>query len=397
MVYVAKGGSWLIAGYGLQLVMGIILATSFANLLSKESYGAYQFIISMASIVGVFTLTGIGTAIGRAVAQGETGALRYGAKISLKWSISILVVGAILAVYYFLRGNSTLAIAFAVVGLLQPLITASNLYKPYLQGRQLFREGVIIENSQRILPFLALLVALIITRNPLALAIVYFASQALSSSLAYLFVVRKHRLESTPNNELVSYSKHLSVMASFGEISGTADKVLVWVFLGAAPTAAYGLALLPIIHLQAIFGFLHQLAFPKLAKKSLDELKKVLSEKIRIYWFMALLVVGVYILIAPTLFFIFFPKYPESVIFSQILALSILAVPRAFIEQTFTAHKMTKELYIVSITKPFIRILLLAIGLWLFGIWGIIGAILLSEWYAAILQWVLFKRIDKYI
>jgi len=382
MVYVAKGGSWLIAGYGLQLVMGIILATSFANLLSKESYGAYQFIISMASIVGVFTLTGIGTAIGRAVAQGETGALRYGAKISLKWSISILVVGAILAVYYFLRGNSTLAIAFAVVGLLQPLITASNLYKPYLQGRQLFREGVIIENSQRILPFLALLVALIITRNPLALAIVYFASQALSSSLAYLFVVRKHRLESTPNNELVSYSKHLSVMASFGEISGTADKVLVWVFLGAAPTAAYGLALLPIIHLQAIFGFLHQLAFPKLAKKSLDELKKVLSEKIRIYWFMALLVVGVYILIAPTLFFIFFPKYPESVIFSQILALSILAVPRAFIEQTFTAHKMTKELYIVSITKPFIRILLLAIGLWLFGIWGIIGAILLSEWFS---------------
>lgn len=397
MLYVAKGGSWLIFGYGFQLILGIVLATSFANLLSKEAYGTYQFVISMASIVGVFTLSGMGTAVSRAVAQGREGVLRYGTKIMAKWSLGIVIASVALAIYYFTKDNLVLATSFAVVTLTQPIITTFNLYKPYLQGKQLFKESVVLENIQRLVPFALLMVTFVFSRNPVVLIAVYFFSQALTYIVAYTVTVRRHKLSLIPDKETIGYGKHLSVMNSFVELSGSVDKSSIWIFLGAAPTAAYGLAILPIIHMQSIFGFIHQLAFPKMARKKLSELQEVIPQKIRTYWFVILLVVIIYIILAPFLFHTLFPKYPEAVLYSQVLALSLLAIPRAFVDQTFIAHKMTKELYWVNITKPLARILLLIVGIPLFGIWGAIGAILLSEWYAAILQWFLFKRIDNYI
>jgi O-antigen/teichoic acid export membrane protein len=384
MVYFSHGSFWLLFGYSLQLITGLLLATSFANILSKDQYGFYQFIISTASIIAAFTLTGTGTAIVRSTAQGDEGSLRRGAITTLKWSTGIACGGILLSLYYFVQGNISLSIAFALVAATQPFITSFNLYKTYLQGKQFFRDSTIIESTQRLIPFALLLLTINISPDPLILVIVYFISQAISSLGAYYFVIRKFNLQKTPNTELINYSKHLSIIESISEVANAADKALVWIFLGATPTAVYALAQFPITHLNAMFGFVRQLAFPKLVT--------VLPKKIKLYFIIALIVFVVYIIIAPFIFQVLFPKYIESVLLSQVLALSILTVPRSLISQTFAAHKMKRELYILNITTPIIRLGALIIGLPFFGIWGAIGAIILSEWFAAILQWQLFKK-----
>lgn len=392
MVYLASGGSWLVLGYALQTLTGLILSVAFANLLPKEAFGTYQFVLSLAAIVGVFTLTGVGTALVRSVAKGATGTLRYGVRTQLAWSLGMIAVSGALSLYYYLNGNLLLSAALLIIGACQPFITGFGLYKWHLQGAQRFGESVAIEAVQRLVPFAALLVAVFLTDDPLLLIFVYFVSNALSLFGAYLFVVLRHKLPLTVDPEFTKYSKHLSVMESLAEIAAAADKVLVWAFLGAAPLAAYALAQLPVIHMQNLFGFVRSLAFPKLAQKEFAELKSALPSMMARYFFIALAAVLTYLLLAPFLFTLLFPAYPEAVAYSQLLALVVLGVPRSLIGQSFAAHERTKELYIINLSTPLLRVVLLCVLLPLFGIWGAIAAVLATELYIATAQLVLFKR-----
>lgn len=391
-VYLAKGGFWLVSGHIIQAIFGLILLIAFANLLPKEAYGTYQFIISLAAIVGTFTLTGMGLAVTRAVSQGSEGSLRYGFQIQLIWSIGIIISSGVLSIYYHLKDDSTLAISLLIVGALQPFISGLSLYGNFLTGKQAFKESAILSILNKALPFFVLLPALFITDNALIIIFLYFSSHLISLLISYIFVIRRFQLPKIPSNDLSNYSKHLSVMTGISKIAEHLDKVLVWHFLGAAPVAAYTLAQMPIYHMQSLFHTAHQLSFAKIAKKPMEELQAILPLKIRNYFLLILIIVISYITLAPFIFKIFFPNYPESIIYSQLIALSLLATPRNLIQQSFTAHQKKKELYKISLSTPIIRIGLLLILLPIFGIWGAVTAILITEFYNTVLQTYLFRK-----
>lgn len=392
MVYLAKGGFWLTLGHAIQTVLGLALLVAFANLIPKDVYGTYQFIISTIAIISSFTLTGMGAAITRSVAKGSEGSLRYGLRIQLLWSVGIIVISGILAGYYFLNNNPQVAYALLIAGACQPFITGFGLYKSYLIGKQLFKESSILSIFQKTLPFLVILPTLYLTDNILIIIFVYFISQSVSLFILYLIVIKRHRLPITIEPELSSYSKHLSLMSGFAKISGHLDKVLIWHFLGAAPVAIYTLAQMPIYQLQSILQLSHSLSFTKIAQREFSTLKTVLVPKIRSFFYLVLLIVITYIIISPYIFKTFFANYPESLIYSQLIAISLLAVPRTLIEQALLAHERKRELYILSFTIPFTRIVLLILLLPFFGILGAIAAILITEVLNVALQWRLFKH-----
>ena len=51
MVYLAHGGFWLSFGQIISSLSSFLLAIAFANLLPKETYGNYKYILSIASIL----------------------------------------------------------------------------------------------------------------------------------------------------------------------------------------------------------------------------------------------------------------------------------------------------------------------------------------------------------
>jgi O-antigen/teichoic acid export membrane protein len=391
-VYLAKGGFWLVLGHGAQIILGLILLVAFANLLPKEAYGTYQYIISIAGIVSIFTLTGMGTAIMRAAARGSDSSLRYGFRVRLKWSIGIVIASGIMAIYYYINGNTLLASGLLIVGAFQPFVSGFGMYKSYLVGKQLFRDITVLETVQKILPFAALLPALFLTNDPLIIIFIYFSSHAVSLFLVYKIVNSRNPAPLVPDPELTNYSKHLSVMSSISTASNYLDKVLIWYFLGAIPTAAYTLAQNPVSHINSLFQLVHSLTFSKIAKKDFRDLKITLPSKIRRYFVFVAISVGAYILATPFLFSLFFPAYPESIIYSQLLALTVLATPRSLLGQVFIAHKMKREQYIARISTPVVRIALLGILLPFFGIFGAIFAIIGTNAFEAAIYWHLFNR-----
>src|SRR3989344_8728279 len=87
MVYLTVGGFWLILGKIVFNISGFLLIIAFANLLSKEAYGTYQYVLSVASILAIPTLSGMNSAIVRAVAQGYEGSFLPAIKTQIQWGI----------------------------------------------------------------------------------------------------------------------------------------------------------------------------------------------------------------------------------------------------------------------------------------------------------------------
>jgi O-antigen/teichoic acid export membrane protein len=376
MIHLTKDGFWLGIGHITQVGSSIVLVIAFANLLPKDVYGTYQFILAMAAILGSFTLSGISTAVTRAVAQGQGGAFRYGLRVQLVWSMGIASASSAVALYYFINENNLLAISFLIVGAFSPFLIGFRLYRAYLRGRRLFRESALLGVWGKPIPLLSLLIALLLTDNPLLLVLIYFASHTLSSGIIYFLVLRRHNPPITKSPEVISYSKHLSALDILGVIGSNLDKLLIFHFLGAAPVAIYTLALAPVTHLGKTFSILNQMALPRLATREFTILKETLPHKVRIALIVSFFVVVAYIVAAPYLFKLLFPAYEESVLISQALALVVLSAPRNLYMQAFTAHGATREIYITRLCLPILTIVLLLILLPLYGIWGAVFATL---------------------
>ena len=392
MVYLAYGGFWTMLGYAIQVLGGIIITVALANLIPRETYGTYQFVISTASILGVFTLTGMGTAINRAVSQGKPGAFRSGVRTKLKWSLGIIVASGAVASYYFYQGNDTLGYAFLIAGAATPLIDSFRMYNYFLNGQRRFKEAAVLGSIRKLLPIVAILTSLTLTNNVLILLATHFVSNALSFLLMYGVVIYRHHPPIDADADAVGFSKHLSIIALFSRAASHADKILIWHFLGAAAVAVFTVAQLATRYSGSFLNTLSGIALPKLATRDLSTLQQTLPRKVLLFSAVMALAAVLYILLAPFVFALLFPEYPESVLLSQVLALTLLFIPRSLYTKALTAHACTRELYLLGIINPASKLTLLAILLPLYGLWGAVYAFIISGAIEMVVVYVLFKR-----
>jgi len=393
MVYLAHGGFWLMLGYAAQMISGLILAVALANLLPKENYGTYQFIISFSTILGGFTLTGMGTALTRAVAMGSQGALPYAFRKQLLWSTGIAVASGSVALYYFFNQNYELGVAFLIAGACSPFLSGFSLYRPYLEGKQLFRESTLLGAWRRPLPIIAVGTALFFTEDPMVLVLTYFIAQTLSMGLLYKLIIQRYPEPSREDPELLRYSKHLSVMGMASLVANNLDNVIVFHFLGAAPVAAYTLAQLPSTHLHKMFGLVGKLIFPKFARQEFEALKESIAHKVFLFFLATAGTAAAYWVAAPYIFALLFPGYPEAVLLSQVLILSLLFKSFMLYGQAFSAHALRGTQYFVQISSGALKLCLLVVLLPLYGLWGAVWAVLaMSAYWAAALMVLFYTR-----
>lgn len=392
MVYLTRGGFWLLTSNLLQAASGLILLVAFANLLSKDSLGIYQFFLSMAAILSAFTLTGMDTAVTRAVTQGNEGALRYGFRAKLAWSAAIALLSGVIALYYFIQGNYSFAIAFLIIGGCAPFIESFSLYGSYLTGKKMFKEHAFFGVCRKPLPIVGVVVSLFFTNEPTILLAVYFGTQVLSLGLIYIKVLNQFSLPDKEDNEMVSYAKHLSVMNVISRIAQDIDQVIVFQLLGPTALATYVIAYNPVKRLQGLMGIVKRLMLPKFTMTRFSMLQNTLPRKLWVARIVIFFAVLAYILIAPYMFALLFPAYADAVLVTQALALTVLAIPRSMLTQAFTAHRKTRELYIIQAIVPIVRIVLFVTLIPLFGLWGAVYSLWITYIFSSLLIGFLFKN-----
>jgi O-antigen/teichoic acid export membrane protein len=392
MVYLTKGGSWIGFSQIVATATGFLLTIAFANLLTQNEFGIYKYIVSTANVIAALSLTGLGTAVAQATARGYEGMIRTGIKKYLKWSFGIPLIALGIAAYYFFNDNTSLALGFAAVGIFMPFIKGLAIYNGYLKGKQNFRAKALYSIPRSTFPILVLIPTLFITNNPGVIALIFFAAQALVVVGLYLFTLLYYRPNTEHDPRSHSFGKHVSFMNLFSDLTSNLDQLLLFHLLGPAPVAIFTFAKSPIREISKPKQILHQLAFPKFSKRSITELKSSLPRRMALLYIIIVPLILGYIAVAPFVFEILFPQYTESVIYTQVLSVVLLFIPLTLANQVLAAHMQIKNMYIVRVVTPLTRIMTLAIGIPLFGIWGAVAAMVISRAVNAFMSLILFLR-----
>lgn len=394
MVYLGSGGIWLGILQVVAVFMGLILSIAYAHFLPKDSFGVYKYILSFVSVVTAFSLTGMDTAIIQAISRGFEGALKQGFRTYIRWSggsIAILIAGAC---YYIFYHEYTIAISLLIATALSPLLNGWQMYSPFLQGKKDFKRlakyGVLLNT----VPALIIIGTIYITNNPIMIVLAFFSSNTIMAALFYYRVLRLYKPNNMTDSQTAAYSKHLSFINLLGVTANNLDTILIFHFLGAAPTAIYSFAYAPVKQLRNITKILGNLILPKYGTRTIPELKQtILGKTVRFSIVMSAIMI-VYIILAPYFYRLLFPQYLDSVLYSQALALLLIfGALGIFFGQALTAHMKTRELYISNVTTSVMRIVLFFILLPSYGIWGVIAALLIARIISTISLAVLFVRL----
>jgi len=394
MVYLVKGGGWMTAGKAFSVLSGLGLAAAFANLIPKETYGTYKFIVSVASIISLFTLSNINTALTQAVASGSKQILRSAKNIKLRWNIGIITAGLIAVLYYYLQGNLTLAIGVGMITVFYPVRTAYGIYSDYLKGIKDFRRTSFYNIGSEAFEILLMITTLFFTNSIYWILLAFFATNTIASLFFYyqtVSVYPQKKPKKRDRQELLSYSKHLSLIKVIQRAAQYIDKVLVWHFLGATQLAIYSFATLPIEKARGFLRIIGSLALPKFSEKNMDTLQKTLPRKLLIFFGTCILAAVGLIIILPFAFDLLFSQYMSSLPFAQVFAVSIIFLPSMLYGNALAAQKKKKEIYVASIGKNVLKIIGIVIFLPIYGLWGAIIVLILEQLIELALKSYLFS------
>lgn len=386
-VYLAKGGAWLFLSRLTASLGSFFVAVAFANLLEPSLYGTYKYILSLTGFLTVFTLKGMGTALTQAVARGfEAGfysLFKTRLKIGALQSLGVIIMGS----YYLYKGNFLLALPLFFISWILPLRSGFSLIHSFLPGKKNFRLDAKYQSFQGIASAVILIIFLFVTRyfNEKALLTVfclvgiYFLSETLLNGIFYFQIKRKLKPNKQEDAKTKKYGYHLTIVNFLGQIIQYLDQILVFHSLGAAQLAMYNFVLLPVDKMREPAQMLSVLALPKFSAKNKTDLKKNLLPKVLKMLVLTGGLIAAYILIAPFVFKIFFPKYLGAISLSQVYAISLLGMAYLIFSTALTSQMAIKKIYILEIATAVIDILLLVLGFYTMGILGIILARVASE------------------
>lgn len=394
MVYLASAGTWITIGNIVSSLSSLLLVIAFGNLFPPESYGIYQYVLSIVSILATPTLSGMNTALIQAVARGFDGSVIEGLKTKIRWGLLGGLGSILVALYYYSQDNLILATSFLIAGVFLPFMDSLTVYSSYLEGKKLFKKSTWYSSIINIVRTIAMVGVLFLTKNILLVLFTYFVSTTLLRALIMYLSTREIRNNHSIDASAISYGKHLSAMRILGTISSSLDKILLFHYLGAVQLAVYSFALAPISKISGVLSPITSLAMPKFAETNPELLQKTLPRKLFYFFFISAGITVLYIILAPFLYKLFLPLYLDSVLYSQAIALTLLFYPQKILATVLTAHKEKKALYIITTVSPIVKIVSLFILLPLFGMWGAIASLLLPLILNGVLTLYYFKKMS---
>ena len=372
--YILRGGSWLTLGQILSATIALLLSMAFARLVSKEVYGEYKYILSLTSMLGIFSLNGMSVAVTRATSAGFDGTVLKVVKRALMWNAILFPISLIISLYYLFNDNHGLAISFIVFGISSPLISSYGLYDGYLIGKKDFRRSVMTASTTSLLVAIGLIVAMFTNPSPLLLVTIYFALTLIGTLYFYNTTIHWYTPETkSVDPEAVNYGAHLSVMSFFNVVADQLDKVLVFHYLGAAQLAIYSFAIAIPEQIKGVLKNVTVLMLPRFAERSDKEIIRTLWRKMFLYTLAVTAIVLMYIFLAPYIFKFLFPAYAESVYYSRLVVASLFAVIANVPYAAMQARMKKRLLYFFNISSALVQIALFFL---LTPTYGLLGAIL---------------------
>src|SRR3989338_366845 len=390
MVYLASGGFWLVLGQIIFALSAFILAVAFANLVPQATYGTYKYITSMAAMFAIFSLPGMGVAVTRASAQGNEHVIHSATRSRILFSLIGTAVALLGSGWYWIHHNNELALALLIIAATLPVLDTTTTYLSYLAGKRRFDLQLKYQAMTQAVSVPILIATLYITDSVLIILLAYFVPLVIIRSILYFTTAHTipPQNDDSADKETRGYGRHLTVMSILGTVASQVDKVLLWQFLGPAQVAVYTFATAIPEQLKGPLKGVGDLAFTKFAAQTPEEIRRnfpLLWRKLGLYAIALFSVSIAYIVAAPYIFEFLFPQYIDSVLYSQIFALSLITGVSSIGSAILAAQKKIAVQYVITTVQPLISIGLFLLFIPLYGVMGAIIAFVMSRFIASII------------
>ncbi|MBW9222920.1 oligosaccharide flippase family protein [Methanothermococcus sp. SCGC AD-155-K20] len=321
--YFIKGGFWLSFIQFFNTLKGFILSVVLANMLSKESFGEYSFVLSILGLAGIFALPGMSFAIIQSVARGYEGtyfkALREVFKYS--WISSLILLGA--TVYTYFKGNFNLSTIFLILSVMFPFYSISGYYQSLLNGKKRFDILSKLSSFFNILSTLLTVVVVFITKSVFWIVVSTVLIQILICGYFSIFYIRKFIKNSEVDKSSIDFGKGISPSLALNSFANNFDSLIMVHFLGFSELAIFKIITLIPNQIKIFMNSLTPLILPKITSK--DVSKEEIIKHFKKFLLLVILLIGVYWIIAPFIFKWFYPKYYNYVWLSMIFHLSFIS------------------------------------------------------------------------
>lgn len=390
--YLVKGGGAMAVGQVCVSFIALIASIAFANLLPKESYGLYQYILSTAEFLLTFSLIGLSAATVRSVSKGFDGTLNSAFKTSLKWGLPAVSLGLIVSLYYLYKGNFVIGYGIGASVLFMLVINASKHYLPFLTGKRLFLQSSISTVVGLLIPSASMIVALFFTDNVLFLVLVYLLSYSAVNLSLYIWS-RKFVENKKLDPQTIRHAKHLSVQDIIARSAAYIDRILLFQFTGPVALAEFWFAQNAQRQFSHIYKSANAIVLPKVSVRSFDTLQSTLPKKILLLYLFIIPFSILYVLLIPYLYAFLFPAYASSAHYAQVFGILFLFLPFSLLRDAFIGHSRNKILYKLSIYTSAFKIGITVVLVPLFGIWGVVTSTILNQFiYSLCLVYYFFKE-----
>ncbi len=389
--YYLKNGFWLMAAQVMISVLSFGLTLGFANLLSREDYGSYKYVLSIFQLLAIFSLPEIGTAVILAIGKKRLFSIDKVVQVQRRWALLGLVAGAFLAGYMVYMGDRVGGFLIACAALLMPLHASYGIYDSLLRGVGDFKDSSLTNAYSQIAVVLAVLSALLLTRNWAVLALVFFGVSTATRAGYYFCYKSEHRFQkySAPQAveeagwpALIQQAKHLSWIKGLGQLSGSVSQLTLFHLVGPATLSMYAIAIAPTEQVRGLLGMIGQLFLPKAVMRSWDakQYKVFLKKRLPLFLLPVLVLCLLYLALAPFIFRVAFERYQDVTRLSQAyfftLPLTLVNIILGVIVKAKERIRDLHQLNMLSIGVVLVVSLPLAVT---FGLWGLVAGIILQK------------------
>lgn len=382
VIYLIKGGFWTTLSFGIGTLGSLLTMVAFGNLLPREAYGTYSYLVSLGSSLAFLTLSGAGSAVMRAVARGAENVAPEAVRMQLKFNLLATATISAVGIYYFLKGNHIFGASLIVLAFANPVSEAFNTYKQILIGKKRFDLMTHLSSLSTAFGVAATLVTLFLTDNVLILVIVYALVALLPNFFSYrksLSLLDTSEPKKEDLYEMRRTSYHITGAGIIGTLALYVDKIALFQVAGPASLAVYSFALAGPDRLKGLVKSWLAIALPRLAETSLSEIRKVFYKRLALIMLAGGILAGLYAIGAPYLFHIFLPKYLDSIQYSRWLVIVMIVSPASvYIGSVFASQNMLRATYVLSLGNHLLRIGLFLFCGWMWQIWGLVIAAIAS-------------------
>lgn len=393
MVYIVSGGFWLTLAKVFSTISAFATSIVFANFLPADTYGVYRYVLSLLVLLTIPTLSGIDTALTRAIAKGDEATFMPAFWTKIKWGILSGIASVVVAAYYYMQGDTNLVICFLMAAVFLPFMDPMLLYVAYLNGKKDFSISTKYQIITNLVAAIVMASVVFLSKNIFLIVFTYFAVYCLLRFIFFTITKKKIKVPPKEDSSTITYGKHISLMNVLSIFSTSFDKILIFNYMNAATLAGYYIALAPFKQVQSIVSNLNTLAFPNFSKNDIVTLKKTLPWKIAKSYIPILIIIMAYSALSFSFFNLFYHKYVGYVILSDLFMLQLLFNPTSFLYTALMALGKQRHMYIYSTFYSVVRILLLLIMVPLFGIYGAAWTILITGTLSTLVLIYMFYRL----